>query len=83
VTGSEPAERRAPQTGLRPPTHLVDEVLVSASGSTIGMTREGSVYIAEPGEPALSLPTGIRGDVVRARRSALLLFDAAGELDSP
>ena len=47
------------------------------------MTRDGAVYVAEPGEPAVSLPTGIRGDVVRARRTALLLFDAAGELDSP
>ncbi len=62
---------------------LVDEVLVDANGSTIGITPDGSVYSSEPDAPAISMPTGIRGDIVRARRTGLLLFDVAAELETP
>ncbi len=64
-------------------TLRVDEVLVSATGNTIGITPDGAIYSAEPGAPAVSMPAGILGDVVRAPRTGLLLFDAAGELDRP
>jgi len=59
------------------------EVLVQAGGSTLGVVPDGSLYMSQPGEPAVQITTSIRGDVARARRTALVLIDAIWLLDVP
>ena len=53
---------------------VVDEVLVSPDGSATAVDADGSIYLAPDDRPPFSLPGAIKGDVTRARRTALLLW---------
>ena len=92
VTGSEPAERRAPQTGLRPPTHPPEPPPVpNPPAPATDATRDEPRPSRVAGTPALSWFAG--ADVLGSkgtapspllgRRSRLRGAPAAGSFGGP
>ena len=55
----------------------VDEVFVDPDGVATAVDSEGALYLVPTDRPAFSLPGSIKGEVPRARRTALLLWQIA------
>jgi hypothetical protein len=55
----------------------VDEVFVDQDGVATAVDSEGALYLVPTDRPAFSLPGSIKGEVPRARRTALLLWQIA------
>jgi hypothetical protein len=55
----------------------VDEVFLDQDGVATAVDSEGALYLVPTDRPAFSLPGSIKGEVPRARRTALLLWQVA------
>ena len=55
----------------------VDEVFVDQDGVATAVDSEGALYLVPTDRPAFSLPGSVKGEVPRARRTALLLWQIA------
>lgn len=68
------AFRRQSEVRVQNGVIQVDEVFVPKDGVAMAVDSKGALYLVPTDRPAFSLPGHIKGDVSRARRTALLLW---------